>query len=320
MEFLKYRERKRIKDIELRLFNAGHILGSAITQLTADGKRLVYTGDMSYRETKLIDHADSDIERPDVFITETTYGSKEDIIPSLKESTKRLATLVKETTKRGGQVLIPAFGVGRSQEVLYLLENLLTSQAMPEIPVFMDGMVQKACRIYRQNILFLKEEVTMRILISGDDPFKSKYFHLPTTKDKRDVLGAGPSVIVASSGMLTGGPSLFYLSKLIENPANTIILVGYQVKGTMGRSLEDGEKSIRIGNEDYKVRAHVESIHFSAHADYQQLMSFLNDIPKPGRVFTVHGDDGRCEGFADAVSKKFKVDAKAPESGEAYEV
>jgi predicted metal-dependent RNase len=320
MEFLRYRERKRIKDVEVRLFNAGHILGSAVLQLTAEGKRIVYTGDMSYRATKLMDHADRDIEKPDIFITETTYGSRNDIIPSLKENTKRLASSVKETLKRGGQVLIPAFGVGRSQEILYLLENLVRSKAIPEIPIFMDGMVKKACKIYRQNILFLKEEVTMRILISGEDPFKSKYFRLPSTKDKRDVLGAGPAVIVASSGMLTGGPSVFYLSKLVENPLNTVILVGYQVKGTMGRFLQDGEDTLNINNEEYKVKTHVDSVHFSAHADYQQLMNFINEIPRPGRVFTMHGDDGRCEEFAEAVTKKMKVEATAPENGEAYEV
>lgn len=320
MEFLKYRERKRIKDIELRLFNAGHILGSALIQLTSEGKRILYTGDMSYRATKLMDHADSDVEKPDILITETTYGSKDDIIPSLKENTNKLVTTVKETLNRGGQVLIPAFGVGRSQEILYMLENMLRSNTIPEVPVFMDGMVKKGCKIYRQNILFLKEEATMRILISGDDPFRSKYIRLPSTRDKRDVLNAGPAVIVASSGMLTGGPSVFYLSKLIENPSNTVILVGYQVKGTMGRALQEGEETLTIDNEEYKARAHVDSVHFSAHADYQQLMNFVSDIPCPGRAFTMHGDDGRCEGFAEAVRKKLKIGATAPELGEVYEV
>lgn len=152
--------------------------------------------------------------------------------------------------------------MGRAQEILFILESYMSSGVLEQVPIFVDGMILKANRIYRQNVIYARDEIQKRILMSDDDPFKSRFFHTPKTKDRSDVLERGSAIIVSTSGMLTGGPVLHYLEKLAGDSRNLLILVGYQAEGTLGRKLLDGAKSISIGNREIDIRMGVEQAPF----------------------------------------------------------
>ncbi len=314
MEFVKYREPIKIKDLKITLLNAGHILGSSM--ILIEGKKtLLYTGDLNYRETNLLYPADNNIPEIEYLIIESTYGGKNDRIPSLKSACKQIADVIKETVDTGGKVLIPSFGVGRAQEVMVTIHNYMRSGYIPEVPCYIDGMINKANRIYRQNVLDLREEIWKRILLNDDDPFRSKYFRVPRTKTRVDVLKNQSAVILTTSGMLTGGPSLMYLEKLASDPKNTILLVGYQVENTLGRLLQEGEKELVLPNGNkIEVKAKVETVHLSAHADRTQLVNFISKISIRKTVFVVHGEEEKSKDLAKTLEKR-DYSVKVPTNG-----
>lgn len=315
-ELVNYGETKNLGEIEMTFYNSGHILGSSSIRLD-DGRRSVfYTGDLNYRETTLLPPANTDIPETDVLIIESTYGSKEDRLNSLKSTQKKLANKVKETIKRNGKTLIPVFAVGRGQEIMLTLQNYVESGYVPETNGYTDGMVNKATRIYRQNSKWMKEEIINRILSGHDDPFESDYFQIPSTRNKRNVMEKPSPVILATSGMLTGGPSRGYLEELAGDSKNSIVLVGYQVEGTLGRELVDGVKKLVMTDEDgnqkkLNVKCDVEQIHFSAHADYQQLTKYVQDLPEFKQAFTVHGESDKTVELADVISEKTSANARS---------
>lgn len=303
-----YKKHKIFKNTSVTFHPTGHILGSCGIRLQYRDTSLYYTGDLSGRDTNLLDKADSEIEDFNYLIIESTYGGKNDIIPSLKSSSRKLADLIKSSIKKGGTILIPAFGVGRSQEVMIIIDNYMSSGYLPSVPCFVDGMIKKANRIYRSNVLWLKEEIPKRILLARDDPFESKRFQSPRTKDRSDVLRNRTCLIVSTSGMLTGGPVLHYFERLAKDPKNTLILVGYQAEGTLGRELVNGNKYVFLPNgNEVDVRMKIKQLNFSSHADRNQLVEFVSKIPKPGKIFLVHGDREKMFDFAKELKKKYRV-------------
>ncbi len=316
-ELIKFRDPQKFGGIETTFFNSGHIIGSSSIRLDDGRRSLLYSGDLNYRETTLLPPADTDIPETDVVIMESTYGSKEDRLESLKKTQRRLAEKVKETKKRNGKTLIPVFAVGRGQEIMITLQNYIESGFLPKTKGFTDGMVNKATRIHRQNSKWLKEEIINRILSAADDPFESDYFEIPSTRNKRNVLKYPDSVILATSGMLTGGPSVGYLEELAGDKKNRVILVGYQVEGTLGRELLDGVQKVVVTDEKgnqkkLDVKCDVENIHFSAHADYQQLMQYAQDLPDFKQLFTVHGEASKTVELAETLEDKLDISAKSP--------
>lgn len=311
--FVELREKTKIlSGFYLTAYSSGHILGSFAARLETPEKSILYTGDLGFRDTNLLYKADTDIEPFDILMIESTYGAEGDRVPSLKESSRKLAEIIKGTH---GKVLIPSFGVGRAQEVMFSIENYVKSGYIPEMPMYLDGMLKKANRIYRHNVLSLREEIPRRILLAEDDPFKSKYFTTPKSKSREDVLKQDRAVIIATSGMLNGGPSLFYFEKLAGNPKNSIVLVGHQAQGTLGRLVQDGEKHVVLPNgRAVDVRANIQTVHMSAHSDRQQLLEYLAAIPKPKKVLIVHGEESKSEDFA-AYLRKRKLDAEVPKNG-----
>lgn len=277
-------------DFEITLHNAGHILGSAMALVEDMGKKILYTGDISMRNTRIMEGAQRGIHA-DTLIVESTYGGKEDILPSAKESMKKFVDSINETLKEGGFVLVPSFAVGRAQEILLALEDYMRSGALVKAPIYIDGMISKAMRIYRQNVIYASESIKMRILTSDDDPFKSRFFHVPKTKGREDVFRE-PAIIVSTSGMLLGGPVLLYLEKMHSDPKNKLIIIGYQAEGTLGRKMLQGEKKIRIGDKELELQMKVESIRISGHADRNELLQFIKGTKGLKKVFLVHGEKG----------------------------
>ncbi len=309
-KLVEYGERVKVGDVYITFIDAGHILGSAQALLEVEGLRILYSGDINTRPSRL--HKGAQPEKADVLIVESTYGGKDDRLPSFRRAGRELVRNVTEGLRRGGHVLIPVFAIGRAQEVLLTLESYMRSKQMPRVPIVIDGMVSKANRIYRRNVLFLREEIWKRILITEQDPFKSPFYRVPRTKSRRDVLRE-QAIIVAPSGMLTGGPSVHYLRALAGDERNMIVLVGYQAEGTPGRALADGERTIRVGEETIDVKADVRIVHMSAHADRPGLVSYIRGSGAD-RVFIVHGEPEKAKDLGEAVN------GIVPEMGEAYDI
>ena len=211
--------------------------------------------------------------------------------------------IINETLDKGGHVLIPSFAVGRAQEILLLLDDYMRSGALQKTKIFVDGMIGKVMRIYRHNAIYANEDIKKRILMSEDDPFKSKNFNIPKSKSRYDVLKE-PSIIVSTSGMLSGGPALLYLEKLGSDPKNTLIFVGYQAEGTRGRKILEGEKKVKIGENEVKINMRIERVKISGHADYNELLQFVNSVKGLEKIFIVHGEKSDLE---ETLSKKYEV-------------
>ena len=266
---------------------AGHIMGSAMINVQSEGG-VLYTGDISMRKTRVLDSCEKNI-KAETLIMETTYGGKGDILPSLKDASQSLVKIINETLDKGGHVIIPSFAVGRAQEVLLTLDDYMRSGAIRPSKIYIEGMIGKAMRIYRHNAINANEDVKNRILMSEDDPFKSPNFHHSKTKTKADVLEE-PSIIVSTSGMITGGPVLFYLEKLGQDPKNTMIFVGYQAEGTPGRRILEGDRKLRLGEKEIELKLRVERVKISGHADYKELQQFVKSIKGLKRIYLMHGE------------------------------
>jgi len=275
-------------DFTTTFFPAGHIMGSAITAIEEGGQRIVYSGDICMRKTRVLDACERNMHAR-TLIVESTYGKKGEILPSYKDSYQKMVKIINETLDKGGHVIIPSFAVGRAQEVLLALDDYMRSGALRQSRIYIEGMIGKAMKIYRHNAIYANDDIKKRILMSEDDPFKSPNFHMSRSKTREDVLKE-PAIIVTTSGMLTGGPVMFYLEKLGNDPKNTIIFVGYQAAGTPGKKVIEGQRRIRIGNKEIELRLRVESIKVSGHADFNELLQFIKSFKGLEKVFLMHGE------------------------------
>lgn len=290
-------------DFKLQFHSAGHIMGSAMTAVEEGNKRILFSGDICMRKTRVLDPCERGIAA-ETLIVENTYGAREDIIPSYKESYQKMITIICETLDKGGHVIIPSFAVGRAQEVLLALDDYMRSGAIPPTKIFMDGMIGKAMKIYRHNAIYANDDIKRRILMSEDDPFKSPNFFHPRSKTREDVLKE-PCIIVTTSGMISGGPVLFYLEKLGNDPRNAIIFVGYQAEGTTGsKILQKNEKKIRVYDREIELKLRIESVRLSGHADFNELIQYIRSIKGLKQVFLMHGEKTELK---DAIEKDYSV-------------
>ena len=300
-----------IGSFELKLYPAGHILGSAMIEVKdkLSNKTLLYTGDMNTRSTRLLPAAYSEHLHADVLLTESTYGGDEDTFPSEKAVLGGFIGSIKETINSGNKVIIPSFAVGRAQEVLFILNDFMRSGILPKTTIYIDGMINKAMRIYRHNVVFCRDEVQKQILMSDEDPFKSVFFHEVKGRRERNEIAEKQeaSIIVTTSGMLKGGPVVKYLEKLAGNSANKLILVGYQAVGTPGRKLIEGASEINIGSKKLDIKMKIEQYKLSAHADRPSLMKFISKISGLKEVVIIHGEREKMAQFAEALKGSYHV-------------
>ncbi|MGC9129819.1 MAG: MBL fold metallo-hydrolase [Candidatus Micrarchaeia archaeon] len=317
-KLVEYHKEFQIKDLKIKLIPAGHILGSALVEIGGEGKKLIYTGDINLRKTRLLDAAHIEHMHGDILITESTYGGDKDIFPSEREQLGKMMQSIKETIQKGGKVIIPSFAVGRAEEVLFVLDDYIRSGLLPKVPIYVDGMINKAMRIHRHNVIYCRDELQKRILMSEDDPFKSKNFHIIDTKKSRSraINEDEAGIIVTTSGMMTGGPVMKYVEKLGGDERNKLILVGYQAEGTPGRRLADGEREIEINGRKIEIKMPVELYHLSAHADRPQLQKLVSNIVGLKKVFVVHGEENKSNEFAHYLSSRYEV--HVPKLGEEF--
>lgn len=319
VEIVEYeKEHKLSKNVSFMFFNAGHIIGASMILLNIKGKKILYTGDFNTRETSVLLAAKNfpGDEKVDCILMESTYGNRVSL-PSLKSSSKKLADLINETISKGGKVLIPVFAVGRAQEIMFFLENYLRSGYLKKLNVFLDGMLIRANRICRHNVINLKPEIINRILIADDDPFKSEFMQKSKTIHKRDVMRTENVVVLATSGMLTAGPSLTYFKLMAPNPLNAIVLVGFQVKGSLGRELIEGAKTVKIDENEIAVNANLVHIPFSAHSDFHDLINFAKGL-KMKKIFLVHGEKDAVSELSKSLKKNTKAKIIVPELCKEY--
>jgi len=319
----EYKKEFKIKDLTISFIPAGHILGSALIKVSDGKKTLLYTGDINLTKTRLLDGADIRGIKADILITESTYGGENDIFKDEKENVKQLVNSTVETIKAGGKVVVPSFAVGRAQEVLFIMDDYMNSGAIPKSPIYMDGMISKAMRIHRHNVIYCRKELQSRILMSDSDPFKSENFIPVEKKSTRAKIATNDesSIIVTTSGMISGGPIMYYLTKMSSNSLNKMILVGYQAEGTMGRALQEGAREITINDSKIKVEMAVETYHLSAHADRKQLETIPGKIAGLQRIFIVHGERSKSEYLKTRFEQmQKKYDVSVPNLGEEFEV
>ncbi|MHA1453225.1 MAG: beta-CASP ribonuclease aCPSF1, partial [Promethearchaeota archaeon] len=314
-------------DIKLTLHNAGHILGSSLCHLHFGNgdHNLVYTGDYKFQRTKLLEPALCKFPRLETLITEATYGGVQDIIPSRHESERNLANVINTTIEGGGKVLIPVLAVGRAQEIMIVLEELVSQEIIPKVPVFVDGMISEATAIHTAHPEFLSVELREKIFHQGKNPFLSEIFQTVTggDDDRRDIVEGDPCVIMATSGMLQGGPSVQYLKLLSDSDKNTLLFVSYQVEGTLGRRIQKGFRDIQFENRRgqknmVKMQMNVYTLSgFSGHSSRSQIISFIRRVkPKPDRIITNHGESSKCISLASTIHKRLKCDTRSLVNGE----
>ena len=316
---LNYEEVTNITpDIRITLFNAGHILGSSLVHIhIGQGfHNILYTGDIKFGKTELLPSAHTTFQRMETLIIESTYGGKEDILPKREEAEKELIEIINKTTNRGGNALIPVFAVGRAQEIIVTLEKYYKEKKLNVNKIYLDGMVKEASLIHIAYPEYLKSSLRKRIL-SNDNPFECEIFEV-VNKSREEISKEEGNVIIASSGSLTGGPALEYFKYLAPNEKNSIILVGYQFEGSIGRKLQNGVREFpMIANGKVvtlKVNAEVYVLKgFSGHADRKQLENFVKSLkPTPQRVLVVHGESKKAIEFARDLRKMLRTECYAP--------
>lgn len=312
---MEYKEVSSAK-IKFSLHNSGHILGSASVLVHSQKGNILYSSDLNTRTSRIVDSAEQGLKARTLII-ESTYGGKEDALPPMREACSRIAKIINNTLKKNGKVLIPSFAVGRAQELILLLDAYMKNGLIEPAPIYIDGMIKKALRIFRHNVIYAKKELQRSILVSDVDPFKSKYVFIPKRRDRMDAIQEG-SVIITTSGMLKGGPVKTYLKSLASDKKNVLLFVGYQAAGTPGRKVLEGSKKIRLNGEEISINMNVEKVSLSAHADHNGLMQYVNSIKGLETVFIVHGEENKRKELAESIEDKYEV--ILPKNGESYRV
>jgi len=313
-------------DIKLTLHNSGHILGSSIIHLHfgKGGFNFIYTGDFKYQKTRLLEKAAVKFPRVEALLIESTYGGPQDRIPSRQDSERDLRQILNSTIKRGGKILIPVLAVGRAQELIIVLEEFISKGIIDHVPIFLDGLISEATAIHTANPDFLSSDLREKILHQGKNPFLSDFFTtISSQEERKDVILGGPCIILATSGMLIGGPSVQYLRRLAEDKKNSLIFVSYQVNGTLGSRVQRGFREIQYTNEKgrtqlIRLNLNVFTLEgFSGHSSRSQISQFLRRIqPRPKLVIINHGEESKCVSLSTMIHKKLRKATKAPRNRE----
>jgi KH/beta-lactamase-domain protein len=319
--FLNYNEVTDIApDIRITFYNAGHTLGSAMTHINIGNglHNLLYTGDYKFGKSRLLNPANALFPRLETAITEATYGGKDDVVPTREDAEKVLIDKVREIIERKGKVLIPELGLGRAQETMLVLDDAMKKGLLPKIPIYIDGMIWDINAIHTAYPDFLSSTVRQSVF-QGENPFVSDTFkRVGSPSERKDVVEGGSCVVLATSGMLTGGASVEYLKEFAGNKNNCIIFVCYQGAGSLGRQVQEGLKEtimIVEGREErVKINLEIFTVYgFTAHSGRNELLAFMNRCsPKPKRVIINHGEAGKCLDLASTIYKLNHCETNTP--------
>jgi metallo-beta-lactamase family protein len=309
---LEYFEEHKLKQhVKVSFGNAGHIMGSAFVMLDYQDenqkyKRMVFSGDIGSPNRLIIDNPDN-IGNADFLFIESTYGDRKH--KPLEQSIEEFKEAVISTLKQNGNVIIPSFALERTQEILWLLHEMHDNGELPKCRIFLDSpLAIKATKLYNRYPVHLSDELQY----SRTDPFSFAWIEPTTTRDQSMAINKTKerSIIIAGSGMCNGGRIMHHLKHRLWNPKNAIVFVGYQVRGTLGRSIVDGEKIIKIYGEDIVAKAKIYTINgFSAHADQSELIEWMRPIEGLKNVSLIHGEEDKMEIFAGAIKSELGHEA-----------
>lgn len=315
-------------DVKLKFSDAGHILGSAITELwiteTDKTTKIVFSGDLGVKNKPILNDPTM-IDEADYLIMETTYGDR--IHEPNKKSIKELIDIILKTAKRGGTIVIPSFAVGRTQEIIYELnmfyeEHDEYKNELDNIMVYVDSpLATSATEIFRRNAQVFDDE-TREFILKGDNPLDFKNLKFTRTSDESRQLNFNPSpkIIISASGMCEAGRIKHHLKHNLWNPKSSIVFVGYQAEGTLGRSIVNGDKDVSIFGEKIHINAEIYNLEgFSGHADREGLLDWLTGFKKmPNKIFLVHGEEESKKGFAAIVKSSLGYDCTVVEDVSEY--
>ena len=316
-------------DVRITLYNSGHSLGSSMVHLHVGNglHNILYTSDMKFGPTSLLEPAVTSFPRLETLMIESTYGGKDNLLPSKKECDEQLAGIITDTIKRKGKVLVPVLGVGRAQEVMVIVESLVREKRIEKTPVYIDGLVWDVTAIHTAYPEYLNNQIRRLIFHKDQNPFLSDIFkRVGSQKERMEVVEEkGPCVILATSGMLVGGPSVEYLKHLSDNKKNSLVFVCYQGEGGLGRRIQRGEREFSNPdnkNELIKINMEVHTVEgFTGHSGRKQLMNFMFRCdPKPKKVIVNHGENSRCLDLASSLHKQYRVETSAPRNLETVRI
>jgi metallo-beta-lactamase family protein len=308
-------------------YDAGHILGSALVHLIFYDKKtkkrisVGFTGDLGRKGLPILRDPQL-IEKTDILITECTYGDR--LHDSLQTIENEFAGVINDVCKKGGKLIIPAFSLERTQEIVYYLNNLTKAKKVPEIPVYVDSPLSgNVTEVFRTHPECFDQKVYKEFLENGDDPFGfGKLIYTRDVDESKALNGqSGPMIIISASGMCEHGRILHHLKNEIEDSRNTILLVGYQGQDTLGRKIQDGMSPVKIFGEFYQVKATVHTIDaFSAHADRTDLIDYIHRVQGIKKLFLVHGEEEPENKFKEALIENGFDDTYIPSPGETVEI
>ncbi|MBS3127543.1 beta-CASP ribonuclease aCPSF1 [Candidatus Woesearchaeota archaeon] len=316
-------------DVRLTLYNAGCVLGSSMVHLHIGNglHNLLYTGDMKYSKTMLLEPAATRFPRLETLMIESTYGGKMNVMPSQMEQDDHLRKVIQDTIKRGGKVIMPVLGSGRAQEVQVMIEKMMRNGELENIPVYIDGLVLDVTAIHTAYPEFLSSEVRKQIFHRDENPFLHPCFvHVEDHKQRKVIIAdPKPCVILATSGMLIGGPVIEYLKYLAHDEKNTLVFSCYQAEGSLGNRIQRGEQEVIFldngKNMVVKINMEVQKIEITDHSDRKQLMNFVARCnPRPKKIIVIQGENSRALDLASSLHKQFRVETVAPRNLEAVRI
>lgn len=328
-ESYHYNQRVNINDeVSIRFRDAGHILGSSILELWFnDGSKrtkIVFSGDLGMPNRPIIRNPDY-IKEADYLVMESTYGDT--IHEPMKESTGKLIDIINKTALRGGTVLIPSFAVGRTQELIYELNNYYEYGKVEEymkIPIYIDSpMAVNATEVFQKNSSSF-DQAAKDLVMKGDNPFQFENLRYIRSTEESIALNKAdyPKVIISASGMATAGRIRHHLKHNLYNPLNSLVFVGYQAQGTLGRILLDGVKRVKLLGEEINVNLEIYDLEgFSGHADQVVLLDWLNNFKKkPRKIFLTHGEEDAAQAIAKKIEEQFNIGTIIPNIGDKYSI
>ncbi len=313
-------------DVRITLYNAGHILGSAMVHMHVGNglHNILYTGDLKFGRSLLLDPAETMFPRLETLMIESTYGGKDNILPPIAEETEYIKQIIKETFARGGKVLMPVLGSGRAQDMMMLIESMVRNGDIERIPVYVDGMVWDITAIHTAYPEFLNGNIRKLIFHKDTNPFLDDIFkEVGSQKERTQIIEeTGSCIIMATSGMLVGGPSVEYLKALAADARHSLVFTCYQGEGSLGKRIQNGEREFvfktGMKQEVIKLNMEVHKIEITDHSDRKQLMSFVYKCdPKPKRILVNHGESSRCLDLASSIHRTNRIETTCPRNLEA---
>jgi KH/beta-lactamase-domain protein len=304
-------------DMRLTLKNSGHIIGSALTHIhVGEGlHNILYTGDYNYDNIETLNAADTDFQRVETMITESTYGGRDDEQTPREEANKKFLSKVKQTLNKGGKVIVPVFAVGRAQEVLALLADEMERKYF-DYNVYTDGMIKGANALHTAYPEFLSDKIKKKVRKENSPFLQDNIKSVGSHNERKEVYEDDACVILTTSGSITGGPIMSYLEREASDPDNTLIFVGYQFEGSLGRKIQNGADEVEINGNKVDMNLETMSVSgFSAHSDRQQIINFAKNLRStPNKIFTNHGERSKCFSLASTLHKALNIDTSAPQN------